>query len=363
MDKDEIKNSLTIDQIYQLINDLGGEPLPPKNDIIISRTICHNPAGEGSYKLYYYGNSHLFKCYTDCEESYFDCFQLIQKQKKIASGIEWTLPMSINYIASYFGIETQDFDFERVSKLEDWDIIDKYEKLNKPKEKKNVSLYIYNKAILEHLPIVGIPAWREEGILDEVLIERNIRYDPSNDGIVIPHYDINDNLVGIRERTLVKEKEIFGKYKPAILNGAMYNHPLGYNLYNINNSKDNIKILKKVIVFESEKATMQFRSYYGADGDISVAVCGSSLIFYQVELLLSLGVREIIIAFDRQYKEIGDEEHKKWIRKLKEIHRRYSPYVLISFVFDKGNLLEYKNSPVDQGKENFSYLFERRIKL
>jgi hypothetical protein len=30
----------------------------------------------------------------------------------------------------------------------------------------------------------------------------------------------------------------------------MYNHPLGFNLYNINNSKDNIKNTKKVIIFE-----------------------------------------------------------------------------------------------------------------
>ena len=32
----------------------------------------------------------------------------------------------------------------------------------------------------------------------------------------------------------------------------MYNHPLGFNLYNLNNSKEAIKAIKKVIVFEGE---------------------------------------------------------------------------------------------------------------
>ena len=44
-------------------------------------------------------------------------------------------------------------------------------------------------------------------------------------------------MIGIRERTLIKDNEITGKYKPAIINHKMYNHPLGFNLYNINNMK------------------------------------------------------------------------------------------------------------------------------
>lgn len=56
--KDELKESLTIEQIYELVAELGGEP-QMKGNYFISRTICHNPAGEGSYKLYYYDNTKL----------------------------------------------------------------------------------------------------------------------------------------------------------------------------------------------------------------------------------------------------------------------------------------------------------------
>ena len=40
-------------------------------------------------------------------------------------------------------------------------------------------------------------------------MSRGIAYDPKRHGIVIPHYDINNNLIGIRERTCRREE----KYK------------------------------------------------------------------------------------------------------------------------------------------------------
>ena len=115
----------------------------------------------------------------------------------------------------------------------------------------------------------------------------------------------------------------------------MYNHPLGFNLYNLNNSKNNIRKIKKVIVFEGEKSCLLYQSYFGIDNDISVAVCGSNLTNYQVQLLQSLDVEEIVIAFDKQFKEIGDNEFKGWTKKLKDINKKYSPLVKISFMFDK----------------------------
>ena len=83
---------------------------------------------------------------------------------------------------------------------------------------------------------------------------RNICFDPKNYGIVIPHYDVNGRLIGIRERCLITEEAaIKGKYRPAYLNKQLYNHPLSFNLYNLNNSKDNIKRMKKAFVFEGKR--------------------------------------------------------------------------------------------------------------
>ncbi len=367
-DKDEIKKSLTIQDVFNLVTELGGEPLPIKGNYFISRTICHNPAGQGSYKLYYYdnGGGGIFHCYTACPEGSFDIFELVRKQKTISDGIEWSLFRAISFVASYFGFsEYEQLEFNNCNKLlKDWDVLNNYEELNSAQEEKQIiELKIFDDNILNYLPRPIIIPWEQEGIKREVIRQRGIAYDPVNEGIVIPHYDINGKLVGIRERTLAKENEKFGKYMPAILDGKMYNHQLGFNLYNLNNSKNAIKILKKAIVFESEKATMQYSSFVGEKNDISVACCGSSIIYYQMKLLLSLGVTEVIIAFDKQFKELNDDEHKRWVKKLKSIHKKYSPYVEISFIFDKENLLGYKDSPTDRGEEIFFELFKRRIIL
>ena len=174
---------------------------------------------------------------------------------------------------------------------------------------------------------------------------------------------MNNQLIGIRIRTLIKEQEQYGKYKPAILNGTMYNHPLGFNLYNLNLSRNNIHLYKRAFVFESEKSCLLYSSYFGRDNDISVAICGSSLNNYQVSLLLSLGVKEIIIALDKQYKKIGDEEWKRWTAKFYQIHNKYGKEVQISYMFDFDKYLDYKDSPIDKGKDIFIELYNTRVKI
>jgi len=353
---ENIKNSLTIDQVKELLYALGGDPVI-KGELIISRTLCH---GGSSHKLYYYDNTKLFRCYTECSDT-FDVFDFIIKVKKL-KNIEYTLMQSINFIINFFGLNVS-FNNEVYSSAEtdDWKILNNYEKKQETKEERIVEFKYYDDKILRYLPRPKIPAWLDEGITQESMNHSGIAFDPVNWGIVIPHYNIDGKLIGIRERTMIKEEEANGKYKPAILNYQMYNHPLGFNLYNLNNSKHNIRRMKKVIVFEGEKSCLLYQSYFGFDNDISVAVCGSNLTNYQVQLLQSLDVEEIVVAFDKQFKEIGDNEFKGWTKKLKDINKKYSPLIKISFMFDKWNLLGYKDSPIDKGPDTFLELFERRI--
>ena len=359
INKDELKNLLTIDQVADFVASLGGDPRM-MNNFFISHTICHNPPGTGSYKLYYYENTHLFCCYTDCGER-FDIYELTLKVKKMA-GFEWSLPRAIAYVASYFGYSAQTFDFdEEQENLKDWDFIKNYEKINSLGESQIVEMKILDPNVLQNFPHPRIIPWEQEGITKEVMESRGICYDPAAHGIIIPHYDKDNNLIGIRERTLVKEEEEYGKYRPAVIGGVMYNHPLTFNLYNLNNSKDAIRIMKKVIVFESEKSCLKYASFFGKENDISVAVCGSNLITYQLKLLLQLGVEEVIIAFDRQYKEIGDKEYQRWVKKLNKITEKYRAYVTISYMFDTEHKLGYKDAPIDLGSEVFLDLFQNRL--
>lgn len=362
-DKDKLKFALTIEEVFDFVEQLGGSPRM-SNDFFVSQTICHNKPGEGSYKLYYYNNTHLFKCYTGCSETGgFDIYELTCKVKRIA-GEEWSLPRAVKYVAAYFGYLVTDFAYDsQTEKLEDWEKFEIYDKLNivKAQDSKIVELNYYDSSVLNHLPFVAVKPWLDEGISLEIMQQREIKYNPSSCGVVIPHRDENGNLIGIRERTLVEDNEKYGKYRPSMILGKMYNHPLSFALYNLNNSKDNISKIKKAIVFESEKSCLLYASFFGAENDISVACCGSSLIAYQVKLLLSLGVEEIIVAFDRQFKEPGDEEFVRWTKKLEGIKNKYGKYTTISFMFDKEGLLPYKASPIDAGQDVFLKLFRNRI--
>lgn len=366
-DKDEIKNSLTIEQIEQFLADHGGEPVK-RIGALVSRTICHNPAdGSGSHKLYYYENTKLFKCYTECAETNgFDIFDLVRKIMKIQYNREFSLYDAQLYIVNYFALDVVDDFHKEEIKTPDFSIFSKYERnLQVSDQQKRIEFKIFDDKILENLPYRKIGPWLREGITEEVMKKYGIRFDPYNYGIVIPHHDIDNNLIGIRERTLVKENEDKGKYMPAIINGKMYNHPLGFNLYNINRSKDNIKNMKIAILGEGEKFCLGYASYFGIDNDITVACCGSNLTTNQFNLLHALGVEEIVIAFDKQFQTPGDKEWKRWTKKLTELNNKFGKYIKISFMFDRDNEfnLDYKASPIDAGKEIFIEMFKNRFTI
>lgn len=373
-DKNLIKNSLSLEQIHSFLDDLDAAPQQKGTNEILSKTICH--CGN-SHKLYYYDNTKLFRCYTDCGGEAFDIYELTRKVKSRENPKErwttegnryldeWNLPEAIEYVAQYFGFSPVAKNSEEFSVvLNDWKVLNNYDRIeNISKETQQVELKTYDDAILKHLPRPIIQNWVDEGISQEVMNSRGICYDPKNCGIVIPHHDSLGRLIGIRERTLVKENEEKGKYRPAFINKQLYNHPLSFNLYNLFYSQNNIKLMKKAIVYEGEKSCLLQASYFGAENDISVACCGSSLIPYQVQLLIDLGVEEIIIGFDKQFQEFNDDEHKKLVKNLRNIHKKYSPYVQISYMFDKWDLLGYKDSPIDRGPDVFLELFNRRIIL
>ena len=143
----------------------------------------------------------------------------------------------------------------------------------------------------------------------------------------------------------------------------MYNHPLGMALYNFNNSKRNITASRRAVIFEGEKSCLKYQSYFGKENDISVACCGSNISNYQMNLLLECGVREVAIALDRQFKELGDDEFMKLKKSLLKLHKKYNNYTQISFIFDKEMKTGYKDSPIDDGIDTYLQLFKERIIL
>lgn len=351
--KDEVKESLEIEDIYSLLEFLEAEP-EMYNTYIVAKTICH---GGDSKKLYYYENTQLFKCYTGSCGT-FDIFELIQKVKNLED-----LNKAIYYVVNFFNLQGQISETDDDYSIEDWKIFSRYDKINDIElNNSRIELSEYNPSILRYYPQPRYLDWEKEGITKEICDYMGIRYDPVEGSILIPHEDENNRLVGIRKRTLIQELEQYGKYKPWKNGTTLYNHPLAFNLYGLNKAKHNIEMMEVAIVVESEKSVLQYMSYFGIANDICVAVCGSSLSKYQFNLLREHGAKEIVIAFDKDFESIGSEDYYKVIDKLQKIYDKYSSSVNISFLFDKEcNQLGYKDSPLDCGPEKFLYLWRNRV--
>ena len=365
-DKSEIRGLLSLDNIYDLLQEWGGEPEYTEFGII-SATICHNTPGEGSRKLYYYENSSLFHCYTGCENPSFDIFELTIKIFDIQHGRKMDLNDAVRFIAAKHGYGGRLEETPEEDGLEDWSFLSNYDRIQSITldDKKEIILKEYDDIILTRFNYdLKLTPWLNEGISQEALDQAEIGFFPGGDQITIPHFDYRGRFIGLRGRTLCKaDSDLYGKYRPMKVNKMLYNHPLGMNLYNLNLSKNNIKLMKKAIVFEGEKSTLLYKSYFGLENDISVACCGSSLSAYQVQLLMEAGAEEIIVAFDRQFQEIGDNEFKMLKANLTKLHNKYKNFVKISFIFDKNMITGYKSSPIDEGSDKFLKLFKERIVL
>lgn len=359
---EQIRESLIPSDIVTLLNDIDAEPRFQSEKVIVSRTVCHS--GD-SRKLYYYIETKTFHCYTNCGT--FDVFDLVRKVYDI-SFIE-----AVHFIVNKFGINVDFYEEEDFN--DSYNIYRKAEekyfnshKNDEKEESKNKTettrLKEYDKEMLSNFIYPIIAMWEREGIGREIIKDALVGYYPGGGQITIPHFDKDGRLVGIRGRHVGQEEAaIFGKYRPLYVNGQIYNHPLGFNLYNLNNSKNNIGAIGKAIVFEGEKSALLYRTYFGVENDISVASCGSSLSDFQVQLLMDAGAKEIIIAFDRQFQELNDDEFKQLTKKYYQLNDRYKSIVAISFIFDKNKITGYKSSPIDEGPDKFLKLFKERIKL
>lgn len=358
-DKDTLKNSLTTDDIYRIVDALGGEPRVQSFGLVCA-TICHNSPGEGSHKLYYYDNTKLFRCYTDCGDT-FDIYELVMRALNNQRGIELSLFQSITFVANFFGYSYTK-EKEGHEETKDKEVFERYKSAKPILPSEKLDLPVYNPKVLKSLVYPRIIPWEQDGIAPNIIKEARIGYYPVGEQITIPHFNKEGRFVGLRGRALITtEADSYGKYRPIKIGNTLYTHPLGLNLYNLNHSKDNITKIKKAIVFESEKSTLLYRTYF--DCDISVACCGSSLSAAQVKLLMDCGAQEIIVAFDRQFKTISDDEFLRLKKHLLSIHKKYSSLVNISFIFDKKMITSYKAAPIDEGKEKFLTLFNERIVL
>lgn len=351
MDAVKLKESLSRNDILSLLEELGGEPYE-RNGQIISRTICHNPEHEGSHKLYYVPDKKYFHCFTSLDCGTMDIFQLISQIK----GTDFV--QSLNYIKDYFGIEKgAHIDLEE--KI-DMSFFNKFNKVvDFP------PLPCYDESILNRYDKKYHMSWVKDYISPDTMERFGVRMDMFREQIIIPHYDLDNRLVGVRVRNLNTEAVESGmKYVPLYVSREEnYRHMTGSNLFGANISKESINKLQRLILFEGEKSVMALDTMYNGNG-IGVGVSGANLTDYQVHIIDQMNVEEVIIAFDKEFKEIGDPLERFYAQKIEEtIANRLKAKYKVSVIWDTMNLLDYKDSPTDKGADVWQKLWDNRIRL
>ena len=225
----------------------------------------------------------------------------------------------------------------------------------------------YNPSVLYNFDKIYPSSWEQDYISVEAMQRFNISFFTTQWKAVIPHYDINGKLIGIRTRSFLKEDLDKGqKYMPLYFCKKGYKHPLHFNLYGIYENKEHIKRNKKIVLFESEKATMQCDTFF-PNNNFTVALCGMNMSNYQRDLILSLGVDEVFIALDKQYQNVitsdtEQKEYDKYIQRVKKIANKLVNYVNVYIIYDDEDILEYKDSPSDKGREVLINLMKKKYK-
>ena len=347
---DRIKEELTLNDIIKIIEhfvpDLNYEE---RQDYLVLPTICHNLNQEdGSKKLYYYDNTHLFHCYTQCDES-FDIYELVKKMLSLRDlPDDFTSVFNIisEYSNNFYRFAEQESSYQSVA--------EKYlSKSGEPVYK------TYDSKVLACFQDVYPIEWINDGITISSMQKFNIKFNVPDNQIIIPHYNIDFQLIGIRVRNLDEYRiENAGKYMPARIEGKFYTHPLMYNLYGLNFNKEAIRKTGVALIAESEKSVLIGDGWFG-NSNCVVATCGNKFNKFLIRQLVKFGARDIIVCYDR----MNDDKltDQSYFNKLYSMCARYKNYANFSFIFDRDKILKYKAAPFDNGYDVFNELMQRRV--
>ncbi|MEB5480914.1 hypothetical protein P8825_15215 [Shouchella clausii] len=365
LDRDALKESLTLDDIKKIMAELGSaSPKEGKDGQVIFQTVCH---GGNSHKLYYYEHDRTFKCYTDCgiKGNIFD----IVIAAKESQGFEMTFVESLKYVAKFGGKES----LKTSSKYTKNNLSNDMAWLSKFNKKPiNTKLKVYDEKILRTFLPYPHESWIEEGISYNTQKLFEIGYYMREDKITIPQRDINGQLVGIRGRAMRSEDLENGrKYMPLIINNVEYTVLTGMYLYGLNITAPAIKKYKRAIIYEAEKSVQKDFTIYGEES-CATAVGGGNVSKWHVQQLVDLGVEEVVLAFDRERTDILETDDEKTIKKkekanfqnqkkLRMAAEKFAPYCRAYVLYDVKGLIELKEAPIDRGREVLEELMKDKI--
>ena len=367
LDRNEVLNMVSTEDVIDILTELGdGTYKKSGENLCFSTYNCH--FGDSPYKLFYYPESKMFKCYT-CNESksLFDI---------IGGLLNLSFSESFKWLCNYKGIKTSHTQFRglrsRDSENKDLEFLRLHSYTPKSNE---IVLPEYDDKVLRNFDKAIEESWYEEDINDEEVLDKfEILYNYYDGSMIIPHRSPSGEFVGcIRRSFNEKEIEDGKKYMPLTWGNITYKYPKAWNIYGYYQNKENIKRYEKCIIYEAEKSTLHYGSIYKQENNIALSLGGMNMSKYQAKLLIDLHCKEITIALDCQYRQelIDSEEDTQevreakaefnlYIKKILKIYNMLKNYTLVSVIMDFKNRLEYRDAPIDKGQEVWEELYNER---
>ena len=355
IDVKKLKKSLSLSHYSLILNGLG-IPIFSKSN---TEWRCysgdrHKNPYDGSPSLIFYPDTKIFQGYSAGRA--YDCISLVQTRLNLL-GQTCSFIDACNWILEKTGLNPTKITKPLTNThVYDWSELERFVRVRKYGNQ----LPEYNRNIIDTLPPLYPQAWIDEGISEETMAKYQIRYYERCNQTVIPCFDSEARLIGVRVRNWDKDRVEQAKYMPLItLDGQCYKFNTNHVFYGINYNKPEIERIGKVIIVESEKAVMKLDTYMGRH-NIALGMYGSNLGIQRRNQLIKMGVNTVSYVVDNDFIGQDDEFFEQWREKIQHFIKLWDGFCRIEIVWDNLGLLGPKENATDSTKEVWEQLWENR---
>lgn len=318
--------------IYQLIESLGYEDIRDCGDNFRVK----NLDGDSANAIAFYKTGYFVNFSRGVRG---DAFAFVMYAKKC------NFVTAMNYI-----IETLHLNKEELNQQINYPFGGYYRKLIKDVNEPEANMTTYDESVLADYYGMYNQMFFQDGISYCTQAKFNVGYDVWSNRITIPEYTFDGKLCGIMGRLNdpnCRHEERWLPIIPCSRNLTLFGYHRNYSAI----QRKNI-----VIVFESEKSTMQMNTF---GSRVALSSCGCHLSRTQVKYLKSLMTDRIVLAYDEGLEE---EYLREEASKLKMNNQMIQNKV--GYIYDKDHdvlPVNSKASPSDFGREAFTELMRKKV--
>lgn len=268
-------------------------------------------------------------------------------EQDIISLVEYNMKLdfvgAMKYLHKLFGFKYLYQPKQEVKKIDDsWFVFSKF--ISK-RRKCAVNDFepMDEKVLSDFVPHIHISLFRE-GIIGKTIKKFELGYSFKWKRTIFPiRYWLDGTLMGYNARSSIENCSELGIHKYYLTPGLRKE----INLYGLWENYKDIQKADYIVVFEAEKSVLKRDSLMDSTG---VALEGHVMSEEQVRIILGTGVREVVIAMD---KDVPIEEIWCMCEKFYGIRK-------VSYICDRHNLLGPKDSPADASNKLYKILFKYR---